>query len=171
MDIIILCMLIFIGTIINQALGTLRTLFIINEKKWYTVIASFLEITIWFVLAKTVLLDNDNIYTLITYCVAYVLGTMVGSYIEEKLSIGHLSVQIIVSTKQKELVHKLKEENFGITASKFHGINKEQLMILTEINRKDLKYLKKIVNEINDKAFITVNDTKTVINGYVKLHK
>ena len=37
-----------------------------------------------------------------------------------------------------------------------------------EINKKRLSHLKKVIKELDDKAFIVVNETKMVHNGYFK---
>ena len=41
-------------------------------------------------------------------------------------------------------------------------------MLFVEINNKRFNHIKKIVKEYDPKAFIVVNETKYVQNGYIK---
>ena len=41
-------------------------------------------------------------------------------------------------------------------------------MLFIEINNKSFSHIRKIIKEIDPKAFIVVNETKYVQNGYIK---
>ena len=41
-------------------------------------------------------------------------------------------------------------------------------MLFMEINKKSYEQLKKLINELDPKAFLVVNETKIVQNGFIK---
>lgn len=41
-------------------------------------------------------------------------------------------------------------------------------MLFIEIDKKDISHLKNMIKKIDEKAFIVVNETKYVQNGYFK---
>ena len=43
----------------------------------------------------------------------------------------------------------------------------EKIMLILEISSKKIGLLKNFVKEVDDKAFVIVNETKYVLNGYI----
>ena len=55
---------------------------------------------------------------------------------------------------------------YGVT--KINIENKNQIMLIIQINNKSIDELKQIINKLDSKAFIVINETKYLQNGFIK---
>ncbi len=164
MDLILLCLKIFIARVSDVSLGTIKTVFIVKEKKLIATLMSFIEILIWFIVAKEALnTEINSILIPISYSLGYATGTYVGIVLSSKLIKGTLTVNIISSKIRKKDINYLKELGYGVSSIQLENKNKYLIM---EINKNKLSELKNEINRIDKNAFIIVNETKTITNGY-----
>ncbi len=167
MNILITCLFIFFARILDVSLGTLKTLFVIRGNKKLSFILGLIEITVWYIVVNKALGDGKmDIFVAIAYSTGYASGAVVGSFIEEKLAIGQLSLQVIIERDHSNLIELLREKGYAVSTIPCTGINSLKTMLIIEIQRKDLKRVRKIIQSVEPKAFITISDTKMVINGY-----
>lgn len=167
MDIFITCVFIFFARILDVSLGTLKTLFVIRGNRKLSFILGFFEITVWYIVVNKALGSGKmDIFVATAYSLGYASGAVVGSIIEEKLAIGQLSLQVIIEREHNNLVDVLREKGYAVSTVQCAGINSLKTMLIIEIHRKDLKNVRKIIQSIEPNAFITISDTKMVINGY-----
>ena len=68
------------------------------------------------------------------------------------------------------MVNILRNEGYGVTVIDVEGKNtdEEKDMLFIEINNKSFNHLQKIVKQIDHDAFIVVNETKYVMNGFLE---
>lgn len=168
---IIMCIQIFLARILDVSLGTFRTILTIKEKKLYASITGFLEIIVWFFAAKEALNTTDNsIFIPISYALGFASGTYLGGVLSEKFISGNLGVQIITSSADKNLIQIIRDNNYGVSIIDVnkHDYEKNKYMLFIEINKHKLNHLTNLIHKLDPKAFIVVNDTKYVQNGYIK---
>lgn len=165
MEILLLCLKIFFARIIDVSLGTLKTVFIVKEKKVLSGIIAFIEVFIWFLIAREALnTDITSIFIPISYSAGYASGTFIGTYLSRFIK-GHFTINIISSQITKEDVNLLKENGFGVTVLKTKD---HKTLLIMEIDKKRYGLLKDLVIQMDKKAFIYVSETKIVQNGYIK---
>lgn len=165
---LILCFKIFFARIIDVSLGTVRTILLVKGRKGAASIIAFIEISIWFLIVREALSSAiDNPWIVVAYAGGFTAGTYIGSILSEKYISGTLNVQVI-SDKSEELVNTIRKNNFAVSVVDVKGFDKNvsRVMLFIEIDKNDLFSLKKIVNSIDPKAFIIINETKHVQNGY-----
>lgn len=77
-------------------------------------------------------------------------------------------MQIVLSSKNDDLVNELKEKGYGQTILTAKGANKntETYLIFIETNSDKLKELRAIINTMDEKAFVSVSESKSVYNGF-----
>lgn len=166
MSVIILCIKIFVARILDVSIGVIRTVELVKDNTIKAVILAFFEVLIWFLIAREALTSSDlNILIAIFYSLGYACGTLLGSYLSKLLIKGSVAVQVISSTILKKNITEIKNNGYGISSLNLDG-NKKMLII--EVDKKRLKNLLNLVKKIDDKAFITVSETKFVTNGYIK---
>ena len=165
---LLLCIKIFLVRILDVSLGTIRTIITIKEKNLIASLIGFVEILIWFLIAREAINDSNNsILVAISYALGFATGTYIGGLFASKIVNTNLTVQII-SEKADELIEVLKKYNYGITVLNINNKNNSfSKMLALEINMKKLKDLRGLINSIDNKAFITINETKYVYNGYL----
>ncbi len=166
MKLLILCIKIFFARILDVSLGTIKTVFIVKEKRLVSTIISFFEVLIWFEVARTALnTEITSILIPISYALGYATGTYIGTYISTNFIKGHLTINIISSKIKNAEINILKDNGFGLSIIPAEGNKK---LIIIEIDKKNLSKLKNLIYTFDKKAFIIINDTKFVQNGYIK---
>ncbi|MFA5409106.1 MAG: DUF5698 domain-containing protein [Bacilli bacterium] len=169
MELLINFLVIFFVRIIDVSLGTLSTVLVIRGRKGLGSIIGFIDVTIWFLIVRQALsIDNASIWIAIAYASGYAIGTYAGSWVEEKLALGNSSLTVITKGIRYDLVDVIREKGFAVSTIKFEGKDKENLMLLIQINRKKINYISKIIREVAPDSFITISDTKQIINGYFR---
>ena len=66
------------------------------------------------------------------------------------------------------MIETLRKEGYAVSVINVKGQEEEKLMLFIEIDKKRFAHLQSIVKELDDKAFLVVNETKMVQNGYFK---
>lgn len=165
-----LCLKIFFVRILDVSLGTVRTIFSVKGKNLIASLIGFVEITVWFLVVKEAInTDNTSLWIVFSYASGFSVGTYVGGLLSNLFIEGNLGVQIITDDQNNHLIDKLRYEGYGVSVINVKGQNNDdKYMLFVEINNKSFNHLKSVVKEIDNKAFIVVNETKYVQNGYIK---
>lgn len=168
MELFLLCLKIFFVRILDVSMGTFRTIITVKGKPLYASIIGFVEVFIWFVIVKEALNTNEtSIFVAISYALGYATGTFIGGMLSKKLISGNLSVQVI--TSNLNMVDTLRNEGYGVTVMDVEGKDKdvEKFMLFIQINKKSMNHLQKLIKANDSSAFIVVNETKFIENGYM----
>ena len=131
----------------------------------------FVEVFVWFIIAREALnTDVDSIWIAISYSLGFATGTYIGGYLSDRFISGNFGVQVVTSTKNDKLIDEIKKQGYGISVVDIKGRydKKDKYMLFIEIDKKDISHLKNMIKKIDEKAFIVVNETKYVQNGYFK---
>lgn len=158
--------IIFILKVIESFASTISTILIIDEKRIMGSVLSFIQVIIWFIIIK-IALENNTILIGIVYALGYSIGSYLASFITTKYSKKKLLVQVI--TNKEEVFEVLKEKGYSgsiVNSSGLYG--SENYIIYSFINNKRKKEIIDIINNIDNKAFISINQSKELINGYFK---
>ncbi len=170
-DVLILCLKIFFSRILDVSLGTLCTIFTVKGKSKTASLIGFVQIMIWFLAVRTAFSsDQGGILLALFYAGGYAVGTYVGGLLAKKLIKGTATVQIVSSSRDDTLINAIRDAGFAISVvnvnpSQFGG---EKYMIFAEIDTKRIDELRSLIYSIDSKAFITVQESKFVYNGFIK---
>ena len=107
---LILPLLIFIARVLDVTLGTIRIVFISKGFKYLAPAVGFFEVMIWLLAIGQIFQNFTNIGYYIAYAGGFAMGTFVGIFIEDKLSIGTEIVRIITHKEATKLIGVLKSE-------------------------------------------------------------
>ena len=170
-DVLILCLKIFFSRILDVSLGTLCTIFTVKGKSKTASLIGFVQIMIWFLAVRTAFnSDQGGILLALFYAGGYAVGTYVGGLLAKKLIKGTATVQIVSSSRDDTLINAIRDAGFAIsvvnvTPSQFGG---EKYMIFAEIDTKRIDELRSLIYSIDSRAFITIQESKLVYNGFIK---
>ena len=160
-------LLIFLARVSDVSLGTIRTLMVVQGRKWQAALIGFFEVTIYVVVLGTVVSNLKNPMNLLSYSLGYACGNFVGITIENKIGLGNLAAQIILKASgNEELIEILRSKNFGVTVVQGEGREGTREILNVVIKRKSLDALREIVYEYDENAFITVNNINPISGGY-----
>ena len=171
LDILFICLKIFVCRIIDVSLGTTRTIFTVRGKTLLASTIGFIEVTIWFLIVQDALKVDVafpwSIFVAISYAGGFATGTYLGGKIVKTLIKTTISMQIITSSRETALLDKIKELGFPMTVCDVYGRNHEdgKYLLYIQIDSKIEETVRKQILEIDNKAYIFVNDIKNKING------
>lgn len=168
-SVLILCLKVFFVRILDVSLATIRTIVMIKGKKAVAAMIGFIEIFVWFVIVREALnTPETSLWIAVFYAGGFATGTYIGSILSDKLVKGNLAVQVITSNKDDKVIDELRNMGYGISVIDVKGrdIKVEKYMLFIEIDKRNLKHLKTNIKRLDPGAFIVVNETKFVQDGY-----
>lgn len=171
MTLFLLCLKIFFVRIIDVSLGTVRTLITVKGRTLLASMVGFIEIFVWFVIVKEALNTTEtSLWIAIAYSLGFATGTYIGGYLSDRFIKGNFGVQVVTSNNNHKLIDVLRSEGYAVSVIDVKGQDKanEKYMLFIEIQKNNFEHLKRLIHSIDKKAFIVVNETKYVQNGYIK---
>lgn len=162
---------IFLGKIIEVSMSTLRIVLINRGERIVGAVISLVEIMLWLIIAGSVLGDyKSSPLKMVTYAVAFAIGTYLGSWLEERLAFGLCSIQTVVMTREesKTLTAELRKSGFGVTEMAVEGIESTHYMLIMTLKRRLSGEAIALIQRLSPKAVITVSDVKTQKGGYLR---
>lgn len=164
---IILYIVIFASKILENALATLKVIFVANGKKMLGAILNTVCSVIWVFTAGVVIVDvNKDIIKVIAFCLGSGIGSYVGSFIENKLALGTNLVMCIIDKEELSMVDKLRDIGYGITSVSGYGKDKEKYVLFIFTTRKKRKKLVKDIKELNEECVIISETANSIYGGY-----
>lgn len=159
------CIEVFFARMLDVSIGSVRTILLVKGKNFLSTILAFIEILIWYFVARQILTTEDtNILIVLSYAGGYAFGTYVGGLINKYFVRGNLMAFVITSLDNKFMIEKLKEAGYGVSTL---SIEDGKLILLIEFKKKYLKKLKSTVANLDENAFVIINESLHVENGYI----
>jgi uncharacterized protein YebE (UPF0316 family) len=157
--------LIFFARVADVSLGTFRTIVVFRGHKLLASFIGFFEIIIWLVAAAQVLTNLDQWYLALAYALGFAVGNYVGISIESHFAIGNELVRCI-SFNRDVLAETLRNKGYRVVS--FDGDMGEgqpvEMLFIIEKRRK-VASLIKLIKALDQTAFYTVSDIKSVYDG------
>jgi len=166
---VILPLLIFLARVLDVSIGTLRLIFVSKGYKFYAPLLGFFEVVIWLLAIGQIMQHLDNFMCYVAYGLGFATGNYVGILLEEKMSLGTVVLRIIPKMDTTALITHLRASNFGVSAVDIEGMTGKLKMLFTIVKRKDLREALEIIHTYNPNAFYTIEDIRTVREGYFRM--
>jgi len=159
---------VFFARITDVTLGTIRTMFTVKGKRVIASLIGFIEVLIWFLIVREALqTDSKSIFVAISYALGFATGTYIGGLLASKLIKGKINVQVF--TENNKLQEELRNIGYAVTEIDCKGYNNEsKYMLYITVDKKKESELRKIIEDMDNNAFIVENETHYVENGYFK---
>lgn len=140
-------LLIFFFKLLENTLSTLRLILVSNGKKILGSILLFLVSIVW-IISSSIAIINLNIEMILVFSIGSLVGSYIGSLIEEKLALGN---NILICISNNQISDNLRKEGYIITELENH---KNQQILFIIIQRKKQKELIKKIRLFDNKAVI-----------------
>ena len=157
MDIVFAALLIFSLKLADTSLGTMRTLLVNKNKSIYAALVGLLESGIWIVAITQVAKAWNDPVLMAAFAVGFAAGIIFGSYIERMVGVGNIIVRVFCPSNSPSVAEKLRENGHGVTVIDGEGKDGPVKVYLCIIQRRKLKSVLKMIQEINPKAYITTD--------------
>lgn len=156
--------LIFVSKIVENALSTLRLIVVANGKKKLGAILNGVIALVWIFATSMVIVDvNKDLFKIVFFCLGSIVGSYLGSVIEEKIALGSNMLMCIVKEKYEDSVKK-KLNNYQITT--ISEKNNEYSILLIFLKRKETRKVSNIIKSI-DKNSILIGEKAKSFNKIV----
>ncbi len=93
---IVMPILIMLARMCDVSIGTMRVIFVSKGYRKLAAFLGFIELLLWLVVGRQVLVKSDNVLHFIAYAAGFGLGNYIGMMIEDKMSIGIVMMRIIL---------------------------------------------------------------------------
>lgn len=158
--------IILIINIVYVSFFTIRMILTMKGRRYIAAVVGMFEIVIY-VLGLNLILDNLNeIQNVVAYALGYGIGVIIGSMIEEKLALGHITVNVVSSNPDIEFTRRLRNKGYGVTSWFSYGMEGDRLSMQILTPRKYEMSLYETIKEIDPKAFIISYEPKQINGGF-----
>jgi uncharacterized protein YebE (UPF0316 family) len=171
MELLFLCLKIFFARIIDVTLATLRTVYSVKGKTLLAGLIGFIEATIWFIVVKEALNTNiESPFIVMSYAGGFATGSILGTFVSKKFVNSLIKVEVITTKATPNNVEKIRLEGFGVSVLDIldNDGDVDKKMLIITLKSKHLEELKRILRHIDRNAFVVVNESKIVQNGFIK---
>lgn len=166
MEAILGYLLIFFARLVDVSLGTIRMIMVVRGKRIMSACIGFMEATIYILAVGKVLSAMNNLFNVLAYALGFAAGNYVGIFLEGKMALGDIIVQVILENEATELIEKLRNSGFGVTVVEGCGRRGVKHLLNVTLQRKNLSKLYSIIDKHDKKAFVTVTDARSIRGGY-----
>ncbi|GIO64426.1 DUF2179 domain-containing protein [Paenibacillus cellulositrophicus] len=157
---------IFVIQIVYVSFFTLRMILTLKGQKYLAAVLSMFEITIYVLGLSIVLKYVNQPLSLIVYAVGYGLGVLVGSWIENRIALGYITMKVIVNDPGSDMANTLRNIGYGVTSWIGSGRDGHRLVFEVLAKRKNQKKLYNSILELDPKAFIVVTEPVMLHGGF-----
>lgn len=107
--------------VFDVTLGTIRAILVVQSKKYSAGLVGFFEVLIWIFAMRYIVQHMDSTLNLFGYATGFVLGTILGITIEQKLGLCHLQISLISKEKSVNIADAIRSSNHGVTLLPWQG--------------------------------------------------
>ena len=166
MEVLLEALLIFTLRVLGIAIGTLSTLMVVQGRRFYAMVANFFTALVYIIAIGRVVSNLDNLWNVLAYCSGVAMGTLMGMIWEERMALGFADVRFISQSKSDALANVLRQEGFGVTEIYGHGRDSMVGIVEVVVPRKNVDTVLEIAKSADEKAIVTVIETRIVQHGY-----
>ena len=149
-------LLIMLMRICDVSIGTMRTIFVVQGRKYYAGLAGMIEVLIWVFAIRFIFQHLDFIPNLFGYAIGFGLGNILGITIEQKIGLGYVQLNVISKFLTDKITDTLRLNKYGVTILPGEGGTGGVAIIVLITSRKNQKKVIKLIESIDNQAFITV---------------
>ncbi|CAG7657069.1 DUF2179 domain-containing protein [Paenibacillus allorhizosphaerae] len=157
---------IFVIQIVYVSCFTLRMILTLKGKKYFAAAISIIEITIYVLGLNMVLQYLKQPLSLLVYALGYGLGVLAGTWIEEKLALGYVTLKVITNEVGSNMASDLRQQGYGVTSWIGYGRDGERLVLEVLAKRKNEHSLYKSILAIDPRAFVVTLEPKQLHGGF-----
>ena len=167
MEIVLNVLFIFTLRVLGVSLSTIRVLLMTRGRKLHSAAFGFFQTLVYAVAIGKVVQDLNNIPNLMSYCLGFSVGTLLGMWLEERIAIGFATIRVI-SPGRNQVAEAIRRAGYGATEGIAQG--KEGIVgtVKTVVRRRDVEAVCEIIYQSAPDAFVTIEDTQKVERGYLR---
>ena len=157
-----LLLAVFLSRIADQTLDTFRTISIFRGYRFLAALMGFFTVLIWINVAGQVISNiHSNWYLTLVYAAGFAAGQATGLWLESRIALGHQLVRVW-SRREVNIAEQLWERNYAMTEIEGKSRGGPIDVVFVVVRRNQVSELCALINQLDPKAFYTVEDVKQV---------
>src|SRR5574341_76478 len=166
-NVILGALIIFVVRVVSIAVSTVRLLIMGRASSVLVMSLAFIEALAFALTFGQVAQNLGNIWNLMAYCLGYAAGTLVGMWIEDRVGVGFAEINIVSTGKSAQISQAIRKAGFGATRSEGEGTSGTVGLVRVVARRTRIAQIRKVALEVDPKAFVTVEETRSVSQGFL----
>jgi uncharacterized protein YebE (UPF0316 family) len=159
---------IFLLRVVGVTLSTIRVLMMTRGKKYTSAVLGFFEVLVYVLAIGTVVQDLTNIPNLLSYCLGFSVGTLLGMWLEERIALGYVKIHVVSPGQGFDVAQALRREGFGATEGLAVGKDGTVGTVETVIRRRNIETACTAIYQIAPDAFVTIDEIRSIQHGYLR---
>jgi len=162
-NIIMTGVFIFFARICDVSIGTIRTIMTVQGRTVISFILALFEITIWILVASTVInqLEEKPILILF-YSLGYATGNVVEILVEKKMAFGIIILKLLTRTAGQEIADYLRKNGQPVTIFIGEGMTGPVSELYIACRRRNLKWILPEVKKIDENVFFIIEQARDI---------
>lgn len=157
---------IFFAEALFVTVMTCRWIILVKGNRLFAAVASFFEQMLNVLALGMVVSHLDSPIRIIAFGLGYAVGSLAGSWAEEKLAIGYIMFQIIASPESK-IPKTLRDAGVGVTVCEAYGNDSTRILIVSVVRRRWAVQIAQTIEEADPHAFIVRTEPQALKGGYI----
>lgn len=158
---------IFLARVTDVSLGTIRMILIIRGDKWTAAIIGFFEIMVYTIALSMVVGALNDPIKLITFCLGFSLGVIVGTIIEDRLALGFRGVYATIDREHSYIVDELRTQGYPVTCWEAEGKAGSKVIMNMVLRRNLAREVTAKIYGMDPGAFVVFMEPKHFRGGFV----
>lgn len=158
---------IFFARVADVAMGTMRTISIVQGRTKLAFLLGFVEVSMWLVVISAVIHRIVEKPILgVFYALGFSTGNVVGILLERRIAFGHMVLRIITPRAGKVMAEKIRDAGFGVTTFQGEGLSGPVTMLYVVCRRRDLTKVIQMARLLEPDAFYLTEQAGSVSKIY-----
>jgi len=159
--------LVFGIRILGVALGTLRILLTSRGMEVRSAVLGFVESFIYVIGIGVVVQDLTNVTMMLSYCLGFSAGNVLGIRLERRMALGYVSLRVISRQHASAIAEMLRQHGQGATLSHGEGRDGSVGIVTAVVARKNTREAMRLVQKQDPSAFLVVDEARAVSRGWL----
>ena len=161
MQVLFTCLLISLARVMDITLDTVRTVAIVQGRRYFAACLGFIEALIYILAIAKVLQNFSNYWYAVAYATGFAGGTFLGITVDQMLAFGDQLVTIFSRTGS-QLLASLRAEGFYVTEFTGRGRDGNVQVLFIQVSRRTAKHLIRRARELDPNCFYVINDFRKI---------
>lgn len=166
-NVLLTALLIFVVRVFSIAIATVRLLMMGRANNVIVVALASIEALTFALTFGQVAANLGNLWNLGAYTLGFGAGTWVGMKIEERFVKGYATIHIVSVARSLPIADAIRDAGFGAMRTAGEGVAGTVGLVRVVVNRRDAARIAALAQSIDPKAFVTVEETRSVFRGFL----
>jgi uncharacterized protein YebE (UPF0316 family) len=154
------CAIIFFARVMDVALGTIRTIFVIRGNRIAAWMLGFVEILIWiWVVSEVIQSVKDTPYYALFYAMGFATGNYVGITIERRLAFGDRAV-LLFTRRGTKIAREFRGLHYAVTEWEAKGREGAITLLFLKVPGRLVRQIISNAKQIDPSCFFVVENVE-----------